>query len=132
MSAPRRPLPAVDADTAPHWKALGEGRLLMQWCAACGAHQFYPRHVCSRCWGPVEWAAASGRGIVYSFTIVHRPPAGFEERAPYAVVLVDLEEGVRVMAGLACDPDRVEIGMPVEMGIEDVAEGVWLPRFVPR
>jgi uncharacterized OB-fold protein len=132
MNAARRPLPAVDADTAPHWRALGEGQLLIQWCAACGTHQFYPRLMCLRCWGPVEWVAVSGRGTVYSFTVVHRPPAGFEERVPYAVVLVDLEEGVRIMGGLAGDPDQVVIGMPVEMGIEEAGEGVWLPRFVAR
>jgi uncharacterized protein len=129
VSDARRPAPAIDADTAPYWEALREGTVLIQWCAACRAHQFYPRLVCRRCWGSVEWVAARGRGRVYSFTVVHRAPAGFQELAPYAVALVELEEGVRMMGHLAGDPDRVAVGMPVVVRVGEVEEGMWLPGF---
>jgi uncharacterized protein len=65
-----------------------------------------------------EWEphALSGRGSVYSFTVVHQPPDGYEGQAPYLLAMVRLEEGPLVTAQLTdCDPDAAAIDMPVEM-----------------
>jgi uncharacterized protein len=98
--------------------ALGEGRFEIQKCAACARHVFYPRVVCPHCGsGRLEWVAPSGRGTVYSTTVVRRKPA---DGGDYNVCLVDLEEGVRMMsrvAGIAAQD--VRIGMAVTARIAD-------------
>ncbi|MDQ7030266.1 MAG: Zn-ribbon domain-containing OB-fold protein [Ardenticatenia bacterium] len=93
-------------------------------CASCGAHHFPPRPVCPRCRGRhVEPYRFTGRGRVYSYTVVYQAPEGFEQYVPYVVALVDLEEGVRVTAQLTdVDPEEVAIGMPVEMVLRKLGE----------
>jgi uncharacterized protein len=124
-----RPTPVPDADSRPFWEGAADGRLRVQRCAACGEHVFYPRAVCPHCSAAdPEWTTASGRGIVYSYTVVHRPPPGFEDDAPYAVALVDLEEGVRLMARL--EVERPAVGMAVEVAFRPGPNGFQLPYFV--
>jgi len=86
-------------------------------CRACGQLFFPPREVCSRCRSEdLAPRTFSGRGTVYSHTVLHRGPESFDGGVPYAVGLVDLEEGPRVTAMITdVDPDRIEIGMAVEM-----------------
>ena len=97
---------------------LAAGRFEIQRCAACGKHVFYPRVLCPHCGSDrLDWVAPSGRGMVYSITIVRRKPA---DGGDYNIVLVDLEEGVRLLsrvAGIA--PDQVRIGMAVRARIVD-------------
>ena len=64
-----RPAPIADHDSAPYWKALHDGQLLIQKCRDCHEFQLYPRDRCLACRGPVEFVEASGRGTIYSFTI---------------------------------------------------------------
>jgi hypothetical protein len=80
-----------------------------------------------------EWRRAAGRGIVYSFTVIHRPPfPAFRDKVPYVLALVELSEGVRMMTNIVdCNPNTVEIGMAVEVTFEDVTEEVTLPQFKP-
>jgi hypothetical protein len=77
--------------------------------------------------------AASGRGTLHAFTIVHRAPAReFQADVPYVVALIDLDEGVRLLATLvevAPDPVAVRIGARVEIVYDDVTPDVTLPRF---
>ena len=80
-----------------------------------------------------EWIKLGGRGKVYSWTIIYPPvlPA-FEDKTPYNVVLVQLDEGIRMVSNLVdCDNDKIEIGMPVEVLFEKVSEDVTLPKFRP-
>ena len=130
------PLPQPDPVTRPYWESLRSHALALQWCAACQAPVFYPRPVCPRCLGShLEWRPASGRGVLHSFTIVHRAPAPeLQGAVPYAVALVDLEEGVRLMATLQDvdpAPEALRIGMPLELVYDDVSAEVTLPRFRP-
>lgn len=113
-------LPLIDSESAPFWRAAREGRFLIMHCRACDRPYFYPRRYCPRCWSDeTEWREASGRGTVYTYSIVGQNPAPpFDGWCPYAVVLVDLEEGVRVMSrveGVA--PEAVKIGLPVQARI---------------
>jgi len=124
------PHPQPDDVTQPFWDGIAAGRLRLQRCRACGRHVFYPRAVCPHCTsGELEWVDASGRGSVYSFSVVHRAPPGFAADAPYAVALVDLDEGVRMMTRLVdVALDDLAIGQPVEVVVEgDPA----LPYFRP-
>jgi len=92
-------------------------RLEGEICEGCGARLFPPRDVCPECQRPARTPYPfSGRGEVYSYTVVYEPPAGYEEQAPYIVALIKLEEGPLVSAMLTdVGPEEVYIGMPVEM-----------------
>ena len=129
-----RPAPPPDADSAPYWSAAHEGRLVIQHCTSCGNRQLYARDRCLVCRGPVEWVEASGRGTVYSFTVIRqnysRP---FRDWIPYVVALVDLEEGPRVMTNIVdCEPDDVRIGMAVQARFEAVSDEAGIALFSPR
>ena len=97
---PQRPLPEITELTAPFWQATREGRLVMQRCRACGELVWCPRPSCVECGGEeLEWDELSGRGTVYSFTIIRqlagRGARAFEKDIPYVIAWVDLEEGPR-------------------------------------
>ena len=128
-------LPLIDSESEPFWRAAREGRFLIMHCRACGRSYFYPRRYCPRCWSDeTEWCEASGRGTVYTYSIVRQNPAPpFSDWCPYAVVLVDLEEGVRVMANWdrAVELERLAVGLPVEVTFEAITEEISLPRFRP-
>ena len=129
-----KPVPMPDNVTAKFWDAAKERRLLLQRCADCGARQFFPQSHCRGCLSEsLGWIEASGKGKIYSFTIVHRPPsAAFQEDAPYTVALVELDEGVRMMSNIVgIAPDKVRVGMPVEVVFDDITPTVSLPRFKP-
>ena len=128
-----RPLPAPDAVSAPYWSAAAEGRLLFQQCTACGHRQFYPRAMCTACAGEPAWVEAAGRGTVHTFTVIRQNWSDpFKSQLPYVVVMVDLDEGVRMMAGLTdCEPGDVRIGMPVEAYTVVVEDGLGIPFFRP-
>jgi uncharacterized OB-fold protein len=76
---------------------------------------------------------ASGRGRIYSYTVIHRPPSpAFEEDVPYTLALVELEEGVRLMSQIVgIEPDDVSVDLPVEVVFDDISPAISLPRFRP-
>ena len=130
--AARKPLPAPDADSAAYWAGLREGQLLLQHCLACAHVQVYQQGICRHCGSArLEHRAASGRGRVYSYSVVHRAPGpAFKADTPYAVLLVELAEGPRMISSLVDgDPDAVAIGMDVEVVCERIDDNVTLPRF---
>lgn len=132
MTGEDRPVvPTVDADTQMFWEAARERRLVLQRCES-GHWQFPPRVRCHLCWKEVTWEQAEGRGSVYSFSVVHRAPVGFVDRAPYVVVLVRLVEGVQMVANLLnCAPGTVKVGLSVAVCFEELGEGTVLPQFEP-
>jgi len=97
---------------------LAQGSFEIQRCAACGQHVFYPRVLCPHCGAErLDWIVPSGRGTVYSTTVVRRKPA---DGGDYNVALVDLEEGPRMMSRVvSIAPDGVRIGMAVKARITD-------------
>jgi uncharacterized OB-fold protein len=130
----RKPLPTPDADTATFWKALREGRLLLQHCLDCAAVHYYQQGFCRNCGSArLEHRAASGRGKVHSYSVVYRAPGpAFKDETPYAVLLVELEEGPRMISSLVGgDPEQVTFDMPVELVCQTVNAEISLPRFKP-
>jgi uncharacterized OB-fold protein len=129
---PRRLRPPRGHDNAWWWEGIERGELLIQKCSACGELRHPPRPMCGKCQS-LEWetAAASGRGSVHSYTVLHHPQVpGYEY--PLVVALVDLEEGTRLVANVVdCKPDAVRIGMRVACSIESVDEEMKLPVFRP-
>lgn len=86
--------------TGPYAEGLARGVLRYQCCTACGAAQTLARYACTRCGGTaLIWRDAAGTGTVYSATVVMRAPSdAFRALVPYTLVLVDLDEGPRLMA----------------------------------
>ena len=124
-------LPVPDADSRPFWEAARQGRLLLPHGVRSGRPHFYPRSVEPGTGDPVEWHEASGRGTVYSYTVVHRAPdPSFEALLPYVVALVELDEGPRMLGILETDEvASVRIGMDVEAAFVPAGDDVALPRF---
>lgn len=125
-----RPIP--DALTEPFWEAAREGKLLIQRNPKSGRAQWYPRRYCLDDWSvEPEWFEASGKGTLYSFTVI--PRSGIEEvPAPYVLAIVELEEGARMGATLVdVDPDEVKIGMALEVVFVPLGDEFSIPRFRP-
>jgi uncharacterized OB-fold protein len=125
--------PVSDERSAPFFDGAREGRLMLQHCTACGAWLYPVRTRCTSCQQTtLEWKESSGRGVVYSHGRPHRLPPGLETRMPITLVVVDLEEGVRMSSNLIdADPARVRAGMPVEVAFEKLSEESTLPVFRP-
>lgn len=134
MSEYTKPIPFPDNVSATFWEAAKKGKLLLQQCGECGARQNFPQPYCRGCLSEnLDWIEASGRGKVYSYTIVNRPPsAQFQEDVPYVVALVELEEGVRMMSNIVgIEPEAVRIDMPVEVVFDEITSDISLPKFKP-
>jgi len=128
-----RPLPVPTSITRPFWDAAKEHRLVIQYDPDAGAYQFYPRAV-SMATGKrnLEWREVSGKGSVFSYTVTHVPTAGFEDKAPYTIASIDLDEGVRMLANMVnVDPEAVKIGMRVRVCWEDLSDEISYFAFEP-
>ncbi|MFP8877966.1 MAG: Zn-ribbon domain-containing OB-fold protein [Myxococcota bacterium] len=126
------PLPRPTDLSKPHWDGCRDGVLRVQRCSACGAFVFIPQPICTACQGDhLEWVESSGRGRVYSFTTVHRPPRPAFD-TPYVVAIVELEEGWHMLTNIiGCSPESVQVDMPVEVSFERMSEQITLPMFRP-
>src|SRR5207237_2840610 len=119
-----------------YWDKAKAHELWLMRCNACGRTYFYPRPICPSCFSrETAWVRSSGRGTLYAFSIVHRPPTpAFQERVPYVAALVELEDGARIPTNLVDvepDPAKIQVGMAVEVVFEDVSETIALPKFRP-
>lgn len=125
-----RPRPVINRDNVGFWDGVAEHRLLIQQCAGCGTPRFPWLPGCAACGSP-EWDTleASGAGTVYSYVVMHHPPfPAFDP--PYAVGLVELAEGVRMVSNVVGVPyDKVWIGMPVQLEFLRVDKELELPVF---
>jgi uncharacterized OB-fold protein len=127
-----RPAPVVTDDSRDFWEAARDGRLVAQRCSGCGQLRHPPRPMCPHCHSIVyEQAELVGTGSIYSYAILHHPQhAAFTY--PVIAVLVDLDEGVRVLSNLVgVAPDAIEIGSRVRVTFEATAEGMAVPVFEP-
>lgn len=129
---PFRVLPVVDDANRGFWTSGADGRLRFSRCVACGFWIHPPSPRCPECGdGDLAWEAVSGRGEVFSYTVNHQPWDGSPE--PWVIVLVAFPEqdGLRLTSNLlGVEPDRVHIGMAVEVTFEH-HDDVWVPVFVP-
>lgn len=131
---PEKPCPTIGPDNAPFWRAISEHRLDLPFCTECGKAHLPAGPVCPFCFcGVLEWRAASGRGRLASWTVVRKPlVAAFRKDVPYAVALIELVEGPRLISGLTdVDLDHLRIGQDVEILFDDVDPEVTLHRFCP-
>lgn len=126
------PIPTPNADSRPYWDAAQQGRLAVQHCTACGTVQAVPRGCCGACQSPaLEWRDSALRGMVASFSVVHRgPTTAFRDATPYVLALVDIAGGVRLLLNII-GPSRedAQIGEEVEIVFEQRGEaGFRMPQ----
>jgi uncharacterized OB-fold protein len=127
------PVPRPNLETKPFWDATAEGRFVLPRCNACATIIWTPRLFCPGCGSTdVSWFDASGRGTIYSFSIIRKGQGQYREAGPYVLAYVELEEGPRVMTNIVdCDPESLEVGQAVRVVWHDTGEGPALYRFTP-
>lgn len=129
-----KPLPRPTLISKPFWDGLRVEKLLVQRCRSCRRLQHYPRPHCIVCLSQeLEWAEMSGRGTVYSFTIVRRAahPA-FAADVPYVLAVIELDEGPHMTGNVVGIPaEEVRIGLPVTAVFEHVTPEVTLLKWRP-
>jgi uncharacterized protein len=127
-----RPAPVLTEDNHAFWEAARDRRLVAQGCRSCGRLRHPPRPQCPLCHSlDHELVELSGRGVVYSYALLHHPR---NPRFDYPVVaaLVDLDEGVRLVTNLVdVEPGDVRIGLPVTVDFAPTADGMAVPVFRP-
>ena len=121
------PAPPTNPEIQPFMEAAAAGRLLIKRCTACNQPHYYPRTICPFCQSDrTEWQQASGRGTIYSFSVMRRVPA------PYALAYVTLDEGVTMMTNIVdCDLDAIRIGQAVQVVFKPTDGGPPVPMFRP-
>ena len=126
------PLPTPNAEDEEFWSGCRRHELLIQECAACGARRFWGQPMCAACNAfESRGVRASGRGTIWSFTIVHHAfGAVWQESVPYTIVVVQLAEGPRLVSTLVdAEESPVTCDQSVEVLFDDVTPAVTLPRF---
>lgn len=128
-----KPVPGLDPLSTVYFTQAAQGRLLIERCPRCGRAQHYPRGWCVDCGSPVDWEEASGFGTVYTFTVVRQSGVpGFREEVPFVTVMVDLDEGPRVLGTLTdVDVDAVRIGDRVQAYVVRMTPDLGLPMWRP-
>ena len=131
----RKPIPVPTPETQFFWDKCKEHELWLQRCETCQHVFFYPRMHCPECLSEdVPGFRSSGKGILWTYMINHRPVPGFEDDGPYAIAVVQLEEGPRMMSnivGIENTPENLVLDMPLEVVFEDATEEISIPKFKP-
>ena len=133
MSEGQRPLPDPTPETRHFWEGTRAGELRLQRCDDCRHVYFPPRPFCPKCASrKVSIFNASGRATLYSYVIHHRPAPGFTP--PYAIAVVELAEGPRMMTNIIeCPqtPEALQLDMPLTAAFERQTDDITLPLFKP-
>lgn len=129
----RPPMPLLEGLTAEFYAFCRRGELALQRCLGCANWRHVPRNMCGHCGSASwQWERSSGRGTIYSITKVHRAlDPVLQERAPFFCAVVEMVEGVRIVAEVLAHSAGVtpQIGAPVTVQFVDIAENVTLPKF---
>ncbi len=133
MAETRRPIPQASPETRHFWEGTKSGELRLQSCDECNRVYFPPRPFCPGCGSrSVSVFAASGKATLYSYVINHRRHPAFD--GPYAIAVVELEEGPRMMTNIVESPqtpEALQLDMPLEVTFEQLSDKISLPLFRP-
>ncbi len=134
MAEPARAKPKPTPETQHFWDGTKAGELRLQRCDACANVYFPPRPFCPSCASrKVSVFKATGKGILWSYVINHRPRPDMGTE-PYAIAVVKLDEGVTMMTNIVnCPqtPEALELDMPLEVAFEALDDKITLPLFRP-
>ena len=135
-----KPLPDLRPEGDRYWEGAREHKLLLP-AGPDGVPFWYPRAYAPGTLEPVQWVESAGLGSLYTYSIHYFGPSkAYKGDPPHVVVLIDLDEGVRMMSNLvrdeppdypSIDPEEVSIGMRVRVVFHDVTDEITLPKFVP-
>ncbi|MCV7027574.1 OB-fold domain-containing protein [Mycolicibacterium novocastrense] len=128
------PLPSLEGLTAQFYEHCRREELSFQRCSGCGRWRHVPRLTCARCGSDAwSWQRSSGRGVVFSHTVIHRAlHPGFDQAVPFVCAVVEMDEGVRMVArmvGVVADRTAMLVDAAVEVVYVHVADDVVLPAF---
>ncbi len=127
----RKPQPRPEAESTPYWEGAKTHKLLLPRCNACGKFWFPPSQRCPHCLSSnFDWLPSAGQGRIYSFVVYHRVyhPA-FEQDVPYAVAIIELDEGPRLLANIVGTPtDKIRCDMRVSVVFEERGDQT-IPQF---
>ncbi len=133
MAEGKRPLPKPTPETQHYWEGATAGELRLQTCNDCAKTYFPPRPFCPKCGSrSVKVVKASGKAKLHSYVIHHRPAPGFDP--PYAIAVVELQEGPRMMTnivGCPQTPEALKLDMDLEVTFEAQNDTISLPFFKP-
>lgn len=131
--AKRPPQPEPGSLNAAFYARAAKGTLELQRCSACGVFRHPPRFLCAKCGSPeFRWQAVSGRGEVFSWTVTHRVLDPAWGPKAYATLVVQLEEGPRLLGVLrGLEPAQLRLGLPVALEIDAIGDAA-LFYFHPR
>jgi uncharacterized OB-fold protein len=132
MSDYIKPLPKPSPTSRPFWDAAKRHELMLQRCAACSKFVYYPRDRCPHCFADkLQWQRVSGKGTIYSYTVVRRASARSFADGPYVLAIVELAEGPRMTTNISAPPEQVRVDMPVMVHFDDVTPERTLVKFKP-
>lgn len=99
------------------YKNINQGKLLSAKCRKCGKVHLPPRPVCDSCYSKdFDWTAVPARGKLLTYTVIHIAPAQFQSMAPYAMGIVQLENGLRIPGMIrGVQLEQVKVGMNLTM-----------------
>lgn len=132
MSQAAFDFPVTDL-SRPYWEAAAQGRLIAPKCDDCGRFFFAPEIACTHCFSlNWTWSPVAGRGVIYSYTTIHRAPQP-GMAAPYVLAAIDLPEGFAMFAHVVdCPPEALVCGLPVQVDFRPLHDGRIAPVFKPR
>lgn len=116
--------PIVSSEGSAFWDAATQGRLIIKSCLDCGKSYWYPRALCPACLSAnTQWMDASGKGTIYSFTIMRTA-------APYVLAMVELDEGVTMLTNIVdAELDAIRVGARVKVEFRPSDGGPPVPAF---
>jgi uncharacterized OB-fold protein len=130
----KREPPPARSYSKPFWEATRQKKVMIQYDRKAGRYQFYPRatSIFTGRTGDLEWREVSGKGEVFSFSVVRRARPPFEGHEPFVLVLVTLDEGVNIMGDLVhCTIEEIKIGLRVRPFWAPLSDGRNLLMFEP-
>lgn len=122
--------PSTHLDNVGFWEGIQRQELVFERCKKCGNWLHPPKPMCPKCHSlEKEWVPSTGKGVVYSW-VTYQESSNPSFKAPYSVVLVEMEEGVRLVSNVVdMKPEDIHIGMPVELVFDEISEDLTLPKF---
>ncbi|PKN60285.1 MAG: hypothetical protein CVU53_03890 [Deltaproteobacteria bacterium HGW-Deltaproteobacteria-11] len=130
----KKPLPVPTKWSQPFWDAAKQHKLVLKKCSKCGHIDHPPYLYCTACQADEhEWIEAAGRGKLFAYAVNYfGVPFPFWSDLPYALGMIDLAEGVRMISNIVeCDPEQLENGMELEVVFDDVTDEITLPKWRP-
>lgn len=126
------PLPEPTPVSRPFWDACRSGDLTFQRCTDCDGITFLPQPACMHCLSPdLIWEKGQGKGAIYSWSVVWRPQTPAFE-IPYVIAIIDMDEDYQMMTNVVgINPDKIEVGMRVEVQFHAMNDEITLPYFRP-